>query len=257
MGLQQTQLDNLRIVLVRPLYGGNVGSVCRAMRNMGLSDLAVVGPCDLDEEEGRKMACSAGDLFEGRRMFDSLADAVADCGLVVGTTARLGLYRQHALPPREQAEPILSAATNARVAIIFGPEDNGLSNEDLAICSRLIRIPTAIEYSSLNLSQAVLLCCYEMFIATDVYEHLGEKSPEATSEMRERMYEMWADMLLKIGFMEDDKAEHMMLAIRRIFGRGQLTEDDARILMGVARQACWAAGHQVENQAPAQDEVSA
>ncbi|MBN1670341.1 MAG: RNA methyltransferase [Kiritimatiellae bacterium] len=240
-------LENFRVVLVRPIYGGNVGSVCRAMCNMGLSDLALVEPRALDVGEARKMACNAADLLAARREFACLADAVSDCGLVVGTSARLGLYRQHSRTPREWAPALLDAARSGRVALVFGPEDNGLSNADLAFCTQLIQIPSTPEYTSLNLSHAVMLCGYELYVAAGAFEPSEEKSPAASSALRERMFAMWREALLTIGFMKEDKADHMMLGLRRIWGRSPLTEDDVRILMGVARQTLWC-GRRVQSE---------
>ena len=227
--------------MVEPLYGGNVGSACRAMANMGMSDLAVVGGESLDMQEAGMMACHANHILENRRSFHSLAEAVADCAAVMGTTARTGLYRSHARTPREWASRALETAQTGRVALVFGREDNGLSNEELAICTQIIQIPSETECSSLNVAQAVMICCYEIYLARGVYEPPQEKSPEATSEQRERMFDLWRKTLLDIGFMKDDKAEHMMLGLRRILSRGMLTVNDVRILMGIARQSCWAA----------------
>lgn len=235
-------LDDIRIVLVGPLYGGNIGSVCRAMANMGLSDLAIADARPVDMNEARMMACHATEILESRTEYPTMADAVADCGLVMGATARLGLYRQHAKTPREWAPHALkTAAGGSRVAMVFGREDNGLSNEELALCTQIIQIPTTREHSSINLAQAVMICAYELFTAADVYEAPEEKSPEASSQLREKMFEIWRSMLLETGFMKDDKAEHMMLGLRRILSRGRLTEDDVKIMMGIARQALWAA----------------
>lgn len=235
-------MENIRVVLVSPLYGGNVGAVCRAMANMGITDLALAAPRELDIFEAKKMACHALPVLEARREFPTLAAAVADCGLVMGTSARDGLYRQHARSPREWAGRALEASAGGKVALVFGPEDNGLSNEDLALCTQVIRIPTHAQCSSLNLAQAVLICCYELFLKGGEYEPPAEKAEEATSRLRERMFEIWRETLLQIGFMEDEKADHMMLGLRRILSRGPLTEDDVRIMLGIARQMQWAAG---------------
>ena len=234
-------LDNIRVVLVHPLYGGNVGSVCRAMANMGLSDLALVNPQRLNMDDARMMACHATQVLEDRSEFASLAEAVGDCGLVMGTTARTGLYRQHARAPRDWVPKALEATQTGHVALVFGPEENGLSNEDLALCTQIIQIPTTEEFTSLNVAQAVMVCCYEIFVASGSYEGPAEKSEEAPSQLRERMFGLWRETLLEIGFMKDDKAEHMMLGLRRILSRGILTVDDVKILMGIARQAAWAA----------------
>ena len=234
-------LDNIRIVLVDPLYGGNVGSVCRAMANMGLSDLAIASPRPIDMNEARMMACHATSILEGRTEYETLAEAVTDCGLVMGATARTGLYRAHAGPPRKWVAKALEGTQTGRVAMVFGREDNGLSNEELSICTQIIQIPTTLEFTSLNVAQAVMICCYELFVAAEVFEPPEEKTPEAPSELRERMFDMWRTTLLAVGFMEDDKADHMMMGLRRILSRGTLTVDDVHILMGMARQSLWAA----------------
>ena len=233
-------LDNIRIVLVGPLYGGNVGSVCRAMANMGLSDLAIVTERSLNMDEVRKMACHATDILESRSTHETLQDALQDCGVAMGTSARTGLYRQHAKTPREWAPVVLEDTSRGRVALVFGREDKGLTNDELALCARIIQIPTSDSYTSLNLSQAVMVCCYEVFVAADVYEPPVEKSPLAATDLRERMFEMWRVLLLRIEFMDDSKADHMMQGFRRVMGRGAATEDDVRIMMGVARQTQWA-----------------
>jgi tRNA/rRNA methyltransferase len=235
-------LDNIRIVLVRPVYGGNVGSVCRAMMNMGLSRLTIVGPQDhLDWEETRKMSHHAVELLDQRASFATLAEAVFDCGLVAGTTARMGLYRSHALTPREWAPRLLQQAAAGLVAVVFGPEDKGLSNEELALCTQIIQIPSSPRYLSLNLAQAVMICGYELYVASGAFQPVSERSAQAPSELRERMFDMWRKTLVDIGFMKDDKADHMMMGLRRILSRGKLTVNDVHILMGIARQAQWCA----------------
>lgn len=236
------KLDNIRIVLVGTLYSGNVGSVCRAMANMGIRDLALAGPmiCD-DWADAAKLAVHATDILEARRETATLAEAVADCAWVVGTTARGGLYRQHVKTPREVAPDLLRLAANGKVALVFGREDKGLSNEEIGQCTHLIRIPVHPDYTSLNLAQAVLLCCYELYGALGTYEPPIEKSPPAVARHKLKLMEKWREMLLLIGFMKEDKADHMMQGVQRIFSRGAYSEDDVSILMGVARQADWAA----------------
>ena len=235
-------LSNIHVILVHPLYGGNVGSVCRAMKNMGLSRLVLVGGTDnLDMHEARTLAYRATDVLDAATCTETVAEAVADCGLVAGATARVGLYRDHSRTPRAWAPQLLAAAQATPVALMFGREDKGLTNEELALCTQIIQIPSSPEYLSLNLSHAVMVCCYELFVAAEVFEGSEEQCPEATSEMRERMFSIWEETLLKIGFMESEKSQHMMLGLRRILSRGTLTDADVRILMGIARQAQWCA----------------
>jgi tRNA/rRNA methyltransferase len=211
------------------------------MANMGLSDLAIAEPRPLNTDEARMMACHATAILESRTEFATMADAVADCGAVIGTTARTGLYRSHARTPREWAPKALEVARDGKAALVFGREDNGLTNDELALCTQIIQIPTTEEFSSLNVAQAVMVCCYELFVAGGEYEGPQEKSEEAPSHLRERMFALWRETLLDIGFMKQDKADHMMMGLRRILSRGTLSEDDVRILMGIARQARWAA----------------
>lgn len=242
MAVMDDVLKNIRIVLVGTLYSGNVGSACRAMANMGFRDLVLAGPniCD-DGTDAAKMAVHATNVLEARREVPSLAEAVADCAFVVGTTARGGLYRQHVKAPRELAPELLKLAANGKVALVFGREDKGLFNDEIGLCTHLIRIPVHPDYTSLNLSQAVLLCCYELYTALGTYEPPTEKSLPAVSAHKLKLMEMWREMLLRIGFMKADKADHMMQGLQRIFSRGVYTEDDVAIMLGVARQADWAA----------------
>jgi tRNA/rRNA methyltransferase len=235
-------LDNIRVVLVGTLYSGNVGSVCRAMANMGIRDLMLAGAqlCD-NWEDAAKMAVHATDILDARREAATLAEAVADCAFVVGTTARGGLYRQHVKTPRDVAPELLRLAANGKVALVFGREDKGLSNDEIGLCTHLIRIPVHPDYTSLNLSQAVLLCCYELYGALGTYEPPVEKSLPAVALHKHKLMDKWREMLLLIGFMKEDKADHMMQGVQRIFSRGVYSEDDVAIMMGVARQADWAA----------------
>ncbi len=235
-------LDNGRIVLTGTLYHGNLGAVCRAMANMGLSDLILAEPelCD-DPADAVKMAVHAGDILQAHREVPSLAAAVADCAFVVGTTARGGLYRQHVKTPRELAPELLRLAGNGRVALVFGREDKGLSNEEIGICTHLIKIPVHSHYTSLNLAQAVLLCGYELYNALGCYEPPTEKSLPAVAAYKLKLMEMWRAMLLLIGFMPDEKADHIMQGMQRIFSRGVYSDDDVALMMGVARQSEWAA----------------
>lgn len=233
-------LNNIRIVLVEPIYGGNIGSVCRAMMNMGLSRLDLVRPRpDIDMNELRQMSYHAYPIYEDRREFDRAPDAVADCGLVAATTARVGFYRDHAQSPREWAPRLLEAALDTPVAVLFGPEDRGLSNDEIALATQIVQIPSAPEYTSLNLAQAVMVCAYELYAASGQFEPSEERFPEAPSELRERMFALWEQVLLRTGFMKEDKAPHMMMGLRRILSRGPLTIGDIKILMGIAKQTQW------------------
>ena len=235
-------LENIRIVLVEPQSSGNIGSVCRAMMNMGMIDLAVVNPHDRhDWDEVRRLACHADSVLDARKTFQTLEEAIADCTVVAGTSARTGLHRDHAGLPREIAPIVLDSAAHHKAALVFGREDSGLTKEELAVCTHIINIPSSEIYRSLNLSHAVMVCCYEIFLLAGdpSYRPPEERSPETSVEMRERVYARWQEMMIETGFCQPQKLEHMMLGLRRIFSRGKLTDNDARILLGLAQQSLW------------------
>ncbi len=235
-------LNNIRIVLVNPLFGGNLGSICRAMNNNGLTDLAVVDPCsDMDMDEARRFSCNARAQLEARREFATLEEAIADCTVVAATSARTGFYRDTSYTPREFAPIALESAKDHKVAIVFGREDKGLFNEELALCSHIIQIPSSDLYTSLNLSHAVYLCGYEIFTAASVFQPSEETAPEADTALRERMFRMWREMMIETQFVHDQKLDHMMMGLRRIFNRGKLTVPDCKILMGLSKQSIWVA----------------
>jgi tRNA/rRNA methyltransferase len=230
-------LDRLRVVLVRPKSSGNVGSVARAMKNMGLSDLALVSPRGYRRFSAAAMAVHAADVLDQRKVFPSLAAAVADAGWVVGTTCRPGSYRRRTMTPREAATEVLAVAARNRVALVFGPEDHGLSNDDLKICHELITIPAHSAYPSLNLAQSVLVCLYEIFLAR--HPARGEPATLAASAELERMYRRLREALLRIGFLHGDNPDHILFTLRRIFGRARLEEREVAIWLGIARQIEW------------------
>lgn len=235
-------LDNITVVLVGTLYSGNVGSVCRAMANMGLSKLTLVAPRILDGwEEGRRLAVHATDILDARREVATLDEAVADCASVVGTTARGGLYRATVQPPRVLAPEILRLAAQAPVAVVFGREDQGLHNDEIARCTHLIRIPVDPRYQSLNLSQALLIVAYELYSATGTYVSPVEEAVSlATQATKHALMAKWRQAMLDIGFMDEQKADHMMQGFQRIFSRGVRTDPDASIMLGAAHQMSWA-----------------
>jgi len=233
-------MRNVRVVLVRPRGSANVGAAARAMKNMGLTSLALVAPvCRRAPAEA--MAVHARDIVRRAVTHDSVAAAVGDCALVVGTTCRGGPYRAGALDPESVAPLVLGTAVHAPVALLFGPEDHGLSNDDLRHCQRLVTIDTSAEYASLNLAQAVLLVCHELRRAARGGQALGTDAPPASAEAVQRMYEHLQRALLSIGFLHPQNPEHLMFAIRRLFGRAGLDEHEVRILLGMARQMQWVA----------------
>jgi tRNA/rRNA methyltransferase len=231
-------LANLRVVLVHPRGSGNVGSIARAMKNLGLTDLSIVGKARTRSFWARAMAVHGRDILGEAKCYETIREAIAECVLVVGTTCRAGLYRRHSQPPRELAPDIVAAAQTGKVALIFGPEDHGLSNKDLEFCQLLITIPTHPDYPSLNVAQAVVICLYEIYIAslTDTGKSTIDR---ADAESIERLFDRMRRTLLKIGFLDSENPEHMLLAFRRILGRAGLEDKDVRIFTGLFRQIEW------------------
>lgn len=237
-------LSNIRVVLVRPLGSANVGAAARAMKNMGIGQLTLVRPAVRRYAAAEVMAVHARDLVRGAKRVADLDAAIADCALVVGTTCRGGPYRATAEPPEALAPLMLEAAAQGPIAVLFGPEDHGLTNDDLRVCQRLISIDTDPGYASLNLAQAVLLVCYELRrAALALQEPRARQSTPASAEAVQRMYQHLRAALLSIGFLHPQNPEHLMFALRALFGRTTLEDHEVRILLGVARQIEWAAGH--------------
>ena len=234
----KVNLGHIVIILVQPQIPENIGSAARAMNNMGLSRLVLVDPKNCDLCRVLKTATGTSiDLVEQMEVYEDLKDALGLCQYVVGTTARLGSFRPAMTQPSNLAEDLIPISKNNRVAILFGPEDRGLSNEQLRYCHTIATIPTA-SFSSLNLAQAVMIVCYEIFKA-------GSESPPefvprlpCSSEL-EGMYDHLNDVLMKIGFLDPKNPEHWMRNIRRFFSRLPLRARDVRIVRGICRQINW------------------
>jgi tRNA/rRNA methyltransferase len=232
--------DRIAIVLVEPQNPGNVGMVCRAMKNMGLAELRLVNPCRIDHPEALKFAVSAKDLLEGARLFGSLQEALADSPLSVATTRRHGKYRQEIYSPEEIAGKIRPELGTNRTALVFGREDNGLTTDELSLCRWHATIPTADEYGSLNLAQAVLIFCYELFKAEG--DNLpGEARELAEAAETEELFVHMERTLLRIGFLNPQNPAHIMRTLRRIFARAGLDTRETGVLRGMMAQIDWAA----------------
>ena len=257
-------LQNITIVLVRPQFAGNIGSVCRAMKNMGLSKLVLVAPeQDPLSPEGKMMATSAKDLLQKAKVFPSLEGALLGFRWIAGTSARKGRNRGPFISPREISPEIISHAHSIPVAILFGPEDRGLTNEQLAPCQALISIPTHSSLSSLNLAQAVMLLGYELYLASlpemwiagcemrnekrvrrdEACSSSGLLPPLAEFQKVEKMYAHLEELLLRIGFLDPKNPKRIMHTFRRIFGRAKLSDRDVAVLRGIFRQLEWYATH--------------
>ncbi len=245
-GFETTAVSrNTAVVLHRPRYPGNIGSAARAMRNTGFSRLHVVAPRDFDETKIRTMATRAvADVIDGIEIHDNLDDCLAPFQYVVGTTARLGGERHHVKSPDTVAQTLLSIAAENRVALLFGPEDRGLTNQDLRLCHAIVNIPTA-EFSSLNLSQAVLILCYEIFKTA---QNRDRKTAPPVPRLASRheldgLYAELKDILVRISFINPENPDYWLNRIRFFFNRIGLRSGEVRILRGICRQIDWYAQH--------------
>jgi tRNA/rRNA methyltransferase len=234
-------LNNIVIVLIGTKYAGNLGSVARAMHNMGLKHLRLVSPqCTLDDEAYR-MARAGEILLSKARSYASFKKALRGISFTVGTTGKTGGNRSETSSPRALTPTILARAKQQKVAIIFGPEDTGLVDDDLELCQMLVRIPTHPQARSMNLSQAVMVMSYELFLGRLGRER-GRALELASVEQVEAMYAHLKKALTEIGFLRPQNARHMMFALRRLFGRSGLAQSDVALLRGIARQITWYAG---------------
>ncbi len=234
-------LNAVTVILVEPQNPGNVGMVCRAMKNMGLSSLRLVNPCRTDHPDATKFAVSARDLLERAVLFPSLREALGDCPFSVATTRRHGKYRQEISSPQEIAAKIGGIQGAGRVALVFGREDSGLTTEEVALCRWQATIPTAGEFGSLNLAQAVLIFAYELFrdSGNSSFPQV-ERVPAAGHEL-ESLYDHMEESFLRIGFLNPQNPAHIMRTFRRIFARAELDSREVSVLRGLVAQIDWAA----------------
>jgi len=240
--LAKANLENVTIVLKGPKFPGNVGSAARCAMNMGIQKMMVVGNRDLDDEAVRQMATHvAKHIVEGIRHFDSLDEALADFSWVVGTTARQGSGRGPVVPPRRMGEILAGLSQKNEIALLFGPEDTGLTNDDLRFCQTLVTIPTA-GFKSLNLSHAVMVICYELLLARMQNEDRIAPKLAGTKEL-EGMYAKLKETLLAIGFLLPDNPDYWMMHLRRLFSRTTLLAREVKILRGICRQIEWYGDH--------------
>ena len=234
----KVDLGRIAIILAEPQIPENIGSVARAMNNMGLRRLVLVNPKNYDLSRILKTATGTSiDVVEEMEVYETLKEALGPYQYVVGTTARTGSVRPTMTQPHTLAQDLISISQNNHVAILFGPEDRGLSNEQLRYCHTIATIPTAL-FSSLNLAQAVMIVCYEIFLAA------REKAPEQVPRLAnkfelEGMYEHLKGVLMKIGFIDPQNPEHWMLNIRRFLSRLPLKAREVRVIRGVCRQIDW------------------
>jgi len=227
-----SSLDNISIVLVDTKTPANIGSVARAMMNMGFSRLVLVDPPEDKHGEARKLAAGAYEILDRAAVRSTLKDAVSDQGLVIGASRHRGRRRRNIHAPREMAEQTVPLLNRNKVSLVFGNEVNGLENTDLALCHELISIPSSEAFSSLNLSHAVMVVLYEFFVAATATS-CPDNTELALDRELEHFYEHMKNTLLDIEFIDDRNTEHMMFSLRQLFGRTRLDGREVGILRGI------------------------
>ena len=237
-------LDNITVVLCRPKYSENIGSVARACVNMGCPNLILVNPREFDLNRALPLATVKGKkVLERAEVVSNLALALAPFHKVYATTARMGGWRKGILMPEEAAKRMISETeAGADIAIVFGPEDTGLTNEEIEICGSLISIPTMPDAWSLNLAQAVLIILYECFKLKPTRRLrpiTSEGSRLATHEELLTLYANLQQALLDIDFLRKDNPDYFMMPLKRFINRLSLRRNEFNLLMGVCRQIRW------------------
>ncbi|MCB1667105.1 MAG: tRNA (cytosine(32)/uridine(32)-2'-O)-methyltransferase TrmJ [Porticoccaceae bacterium] len=231
--------DNIRVVLVNTSHPGNIGGAARAMKNMGLSRLYLVAPKEYPADRAVWRAASALDVLDNAIVVETLDEAIGDCGMVVGTSARGRRIPWPLMHPRACGERVWQESAEHDVAIIFGREDRGLTNDELHKCTYHVHIPSNPEYSSLNLAAAVQVLCYETRMASlaDADGKLPSLNdwdvPPAKVQDLEMFYQHLEEALVDIGFHDKDNPRQTMTRLRRLFGRIRLDEMELSILRGV------------------------
>jgi tRNA/rRNA methyltransferase/tRNA (cytidine32/uridine32-2'-O)-methyltransferase len=232
----------IRIVLVSPSHPGNIGAVARAMKTMGLDDLALVAPRLFPHAEATAMAAGADDLLAGARVCASLDEALAGCRLVIGSSARSRSIRWPRLDPREAAVQLVAARAEGPAALLFGPERTGLSNDDLDRCHALVSLPTNPDYGSLNLASAVQVFAYEIRMAGLAAQHAGAETPDAggrrlaTADEVEGFFAHLERTLQEVDFIDPARPGRVLRRMRRLFARARAEEDEIQILRGILTQ---------------------
>lgn len=240
-------MSSLRVVLVRPQFAGNLGAVARVMHNFGFCDLVLVEPlASPDDPEARRWARRGAFLLENVRIVSSLDLALEGCALTAATSASTrGVVRQTGLRTLRELAPRLNPANRQLpVAVVFGPESDGLTTAEIDRCHYLITIPTIPAYSALNLAQAVAITLYEI---SQAEPHPGFTPPPAPNEVVERALKHLSDGLAAIHFVYGEKGEFLMHALRHLIKRAEPSVAETKILHGLARQMLWIAQHRTQS----------
>lgn len=229
-------LDRIRVVLVETSHPGNIGSAARAMKTMGITRLYLVKPQTLPDDHSRALSSGASDVLENAIVCANLDDALAGTILAVAVTARRRDLSHPAFNARDAAIDAINEASNGDIALVFGTEMSGLSNEDVLKCQKIAHIPANPEYSSLNLAAAVQILCYEMRMALNLTNFPAiSEAPVAKFEEVERLYQHLEKTLTEVNFLNPAHPKRLMIRIRRLFTRVRLEQEEVQMLRGVLK----------------------
>ncbi len=230
-------LDRIKVVLMNPSHPGNIGATARAMKTMGILKLCLVEPKKFPCAEATERASSAADVLHQAQIEGCIEDATADCQWVIGVSARTRYLDWPTHNPREFAESLSDKLTNGKVAIVFGRENSGLTNQELQHCHQQICIPSNPDYGSLNLAMAVQVICYEIRMQNLLIEqssaiHENHALAPASMNSVEGLYQHLEQTMINTQFLDEQQPKHLMKRIRRIFGRTALEDAEINILRG-------------------------
>lgn len=230
-------LKNVRIVLVNTAHPGNIGAIARAMKNMGLSNLYLVAPERFPDGQARAMAANAKDVLEKAKVVETLDEAISDCHLVIGTSARERSIPWPLMDARECADKVWQENSQHEVAILFGREDSGLTNEELQRCHYHLHIATSDEYSVLNVASAVQIVCYELRMRMLAQTHQADEPmwdvEFASAKEVELFFNHLEEAMIEIGFLDPKAPRQLITRLRRLYSRVRLDHMEVQMLRGI------------------------
>lgn len=228
-------LNNIRIVLINTSHPGNIGSVARAMKTMGLQDLHLVSPQQFPHQKAYELSSNASDILDAATVTATLDEAIADCTFVVGTSARSRVIPWPVITPRVLADKIKQDAVHHPIAILFGCEQTGLTNDELQRCHVHVQIPANPAYTSLNIAAAVQIIAYELYVAS--LEHqIDDETWDyrfATAQEMELFFSHLEQVLVAVDFLKLSNPRKLMTRLRRLFLRARLDENEMNIMRGI------------------------
>ena len=245
----ESTLQNIRIVMIQTSHTGNMGAAARAMKVMGLSDLCLVNPKSLPDDQAIAMSSNATDILNNATIVNSLSDAISDCQLVVGTSARCDRSLTWDIQDSRTCGELIAKhagsekINNAKVAILFGRESSGLTNEELAVCQHLVHIPTNPDYSSLNIASAVQILSYECRLAAMSLDSTADNATQnntttdeeewVNAEDLEGYFEHLKHTMIELEFIDPENPKYLIPRLRRLYSRSGISRSEMNILRGM------------------------